>query len=337
MLNTYRETPGGDDPYLWLEDVAGEDALNWVRRHNAATVTELADHADFARSRSAIREVLDAEDRIPYVTRRGDHLYNFWRDANHPRGVWRRTTLAEYRRDEPAWDTLLDVDAVAADEDENWIFKGAGVLRPGYDRALISLSRGGADATVVREFDLTTRTFVPDGFALPEAKNHVSWIDEDHVYVATDFGPGTLTSSGYPRIVTLWKRGTPLAESETVYAGELGDVGVGVGHDPTPGFERSVVERSVDFFHSEYFVLAPDDELVRLDIPLDAIPSLHRQWLLIRTRSPWRLGGTEYPAGALLVVELARFLTGEQTPSPVFLPDAHTVLDDYSWTHSHPL
>ncbi|HZS19876.1 MAG TPA: S9 family peptidase, partial [Pseudonocardiaceae bacterium] len=180
-----------DDPYRWLEDVTGERALSWVRERNAETMAELARGATFEALRAEIREVLDSTDRIPYITRRGEYRYNFWRDREHPRGLWRRTTLAEYRKEAPDWDILLDVDALARDEDENWVYHGAQCLRPDYRRALISLSRGGADASVVREFDIERREFVADGFMLPEAKTTVNWIDADRIYVATDFGPGT--------------------------------------------------------------------------------------------------------------------------------------------------
>ena len=189
-----------DDPYLWLEEVTGETALDWVRERNTVAVAELTGGARFSGLRDGIREVLDADDRIPYIRRRGAHLYNLWQDAANPRGLWRRTTLESYRTDDPDWELVLDIDALAKAEDESWVWQGATVLRPDYRRALIELSRGGADATVVREFDLETKSFVEDGFTLPEAKSRVGWIDEDRIYVGTDFGAGSLTVSGYPRI-----------------------------------------------------------------------------------------------------------------------------------------
>jgi prolyl oligopeptidase len=170
-------TPGIDDPHRWLEEVDGERALEWVCARNAETTGELTGSERFAELRTEIRQVLDADDRIPYVRRRGEHLYNFWRDATHPRGLWRRTTLMEYRTERPTWEVVLDVDALAAAEGENWVWQGAAMLRPGYQRCLVQLSRGGADATVVREFDLARLEFVEDdrmGFTLPEAKSYVS-------------------------------------------------------------------------------------------------------------------------------------------------------------------
>jgi len=323
-----------DDPHRWLEDVAGEAALAWVRERNAETFAELTQSARFAELRARIREVLDADDRIPYPVTRGRHLYNFWRDEAHPRGVWRRTTLASYRRAEPAWDVLLDVDALAADEGENWVWHGAGVLRPDHRLALVSLSRGGADAAVVREFDLATRTFVAGGFVLPEAKSRVSWIDEDRVYVGTDFGEGSMTASGYPRVVKEWRRGTPLADAVTVFEGEPQDVSVGAYHDPTEGFERGFIYRGVDFYRHETYLRTPAGP-VRVEVPDDADASVHRGWLLVATRSPWDIGGTVHPAGALLAADFDAFLAGRRELEVLFEPDEHSSLAYHAWTRGH--
>ncbi|GAB3876967.1 hypothetical protein GCM10029964_025090 [Kibdelosporangium lantanae] len=230
-----RDTVGmSEDPYLWLEEVTGDAAMAWVRDRNAETVAELTGSARFTEMRDEIRAVFDADNRIPYVRRRAEHLYNYWQDATHPRGLWRRTTLASYRQAEPEWEVVLDLDALAEREGENWVWDGATVLRPEFRRALVSLSRGGADATVIREFDIETREFVAGGYELPEAKCWLRWIDQDLVYVGTDFGPDTLTSSGYPRIVKEWRRGTPLAEAEIVFEGKPDDVSVSAVHDRTP-------------------------------------------------------------------------------------------------------
>ena len=186
-----------DDPYLWLEDVTGDDALEWVRAHNEPTMAELCDDR-FEEMRREALEVLDTDSRIPYVRRRGEYLYNFWRDATNPRGLWRRTTLDSYRTDAPDWDVVIDVDALAAADDTNWVWAGADVIDPERTRALVSLSRGGSDAAIVREFDMATREFVTDGFQVPEAKTQISWEDPDTVLIGTDFGPDSLTESGYP-------------------------------------------------------------------------------------------------------------------------------------------
>lgn len=195
-----------EDPFLWLEDVEGGAALAWVGERNAETAAALTGDPRFEALRDELREVLDDADRIPYTVRRAAHLYNFWRDADRPKGVWRRTTLEQYRKDDPAWEVLLDVDALAAQEGEEWVWAGARVRYPDYRRALVQLSRDGSDAVVVREFDLAERAFVEGGFEVAEAKTRIGWIDEDTVFLGTDFGAGSLTASGYPRTVRRWRR-----------------------------------------------------------------------------------------------------------------------------------
>lgn len=324
------DEPDGD-PYHWLEDVTGTAALDWVRARNAESTASLAG-SRFDSLRDQIREVLDADERIPYVRRRGQYLYNFWQDAAHPRGLWRRTTLAEYRQSEPDWEILLDVDALAEKEGENWVWQGATTLRPGgYRLALVQLSRGGADASVVREFDVEGRHFAEDGFAVAEAKTEVGWIDADQIYVGTDFGPGSLTASGYPRVVKQWRRGTALPEATVVYEGQPEDVSVSAFHDPTEGFERDFVLRSIEFYRSQWF-LRTGEGLVRVPVPEDAMVGIHREWLLVRPRSAWTTGGTTYPGGSLLAAPFDQFMAGDQDLTVLFEPDAHTSLAYHAWT-----
>jgi prolyl oligopeptidase len=322
------------DRFLWLEDVTGEKALRWAAERSEETVSELAG-ASFDQLRGQILEILDADDRIPYVTRREEYLYNFWRDRRHPRGLWRRTTLESYRGATPDWDVLLDLDALAEAEGENWVWGGSQGLYPGYERFLIRLSRGGADADVVREWDTATRTFVTDGFVLPEAKTDVSWIDRDTVFVGTDFGPGSLTESGYARIAKRWKRGTPLDQAETVFEGEVSDVAAHAWHDSTPGFERDFASRAIGFYTKRWYLLAPDGSRTLIDVPEDAQSAVRQQWLLIRPRSPWTVGGAEYPAGALLAADFDAYLAGERELSVLFTPDEHTSLQSWAWTRNH--
>jgi prolyl oligopeptidase len=324
-----------DDPFRWLEEVDSADAMRWVADRNAETLAALADE-DFDAVRAAIREVLDSADRIPWPTWLGDGLYyDFWQDADHPRGLWRRTTLSRYRQEKPEWDVLVDVDALNEAEGENWVWGGAAVLRPGYDRCLVSLSRGGADAVVVREFDLRGRVFVADGFSLPEAKSEVDWIDADHVFVGTDFGPGSLTSSGYPRVVKRWRRGTPLAAAELVYEGHVDDVGIGASHDATPGYERDFVCRYLDFYRTEQYLLTSSGDLVRIEIPEDAWCGVHRDWMLMRPRSAWTVGHRTYPAGALLAADFDGYLAGRRELTVLFEPDDRTSLGSWAWTRNH--
>ena len=324
-----------EDPYLWLEEVTDDTALDWVRTRNAATTASLAG-PEFDAVEARIREVLDTDARIPYARRRGDYLYNFWRDATHVRGLWRRTTMEEYRKDAPDWDVLLDLDAVAREEGENWVWSGAQVLRPDQRIALVTMSRGGADATVVREFDIETRTFRDQGFHLDEAKTDIGYIDADSVFVGTDFGEGSLTDSGYPRIAKRWNRGTPLSEATTVFEGEPGDISISAWHDRTPGFERDFVQRATDFYNAEFYLL-DGDTLTRVETPTDATTSVHKEWLLIRTMTEWTPRETTYPSGALLATNFDAFLAGERDLTVLFEPDAHRSLHQFAWTEKHLL
>jgi len=325
-----------DDPYLWLEDVAGDEALDWVRAQNEPTLAELGG-AQFERMRTEALEVLDTDARIPYVRRRGEYLYNFWRDAANPRGLWRRTTLDSYRTDSPDWDVLIDVDALGRADDEKWVWAGATVIEPEFTRALVDLSRGGSDAVIVREFDMETREFITDGFELLEAKSQIGWEEPDTVLVGTDFGDGSLTESGYPRIVKRWHRGTPLSDAETIFEGSPTDVSATGYADRTPGFERTFVGRSLDFWNRERWELR-GPELIRIDLPTDLSSMLiHREWLLIDLRTDWFVGATMYRAGSLLAAKYDEFLSGTSELQIVFEPDEHTCLHQYAWTRDRLL
>jgi prolyl oligopeptidase len=338
MTHAFAQTPAPepDDPHRWLEDVTGENTLAWVRERNAETTKALTGGEAFTALERRILSILDSKERIPFVSKIGDHVYNFWRDAANPKGVWRRTTLAEYRKAEPAWETVLDVDALAKAEEENWVWHGATVLEPDDRFCLVSLSRGGADADVVREFDLTTKAFVKDGFALPEAKSRVAWRDHESLFVASDFGPGSLTSSGYPRTVHEWTRGKPLADAPVVYEGNADDMSVAAYRDLTPGFERDFVVRQVTFWTNELF-LRRDGELVKVEKPDDANASVHREWLVIELRSAWAAGGVTHPAGALLAIEFEEFLKGGRTFHVLFTPTPRTSLVAWTGTRHHLL
>jgi prolyl oligopeptidase len=324
-----------DDPYLWLEDTDGDRAMDWVKARDAATVAQYAQSPAFRRLDARLLEVLDSDARIPFVDKLGGYYYNFWRDRDHPKGLWRRTTLAEYRNAEPAWETVLDLDALAAAEHENWVWHGAQCLRPAYRRCLLSLSRGGADADVVREFDLHDKVFVNDGFVLPEAKSQVAWVDPDHIFVGTDFGPGSMTESSYPRIVKLWTRGTPLAQAKTIYEGAPDDLSISAWRDLTPGYERSFVQRALAFYDSQTFLLGVDGELHKIDVPDDADTSVEREWLLIAPRSDWTVAGHTYMAGSLLAANFDDYMSGRPALSVLFEPTRTTALDGYSWTRHH--
>ena len=334
--------PSAEDPFLWLEDVLGERALAWVGERNRESQGELTALPSYAELRPRLLAVLNARDRIPQVTRRGEFFYNFWQDAGHQRGLWRRTTLAQYRQPEPAWQTLLDLDALAAAEGEDWVWKGATCLAPRWHRALVQLSRGGADASVVREFDLDALQFVVDGFALPEAKSDVSWLDADTLLVGTDFGPGTLTDSGYPRLIKRWRRGTPLASAQTLFAGEPGDVSAWSSVEVHPKRRRVLLGRSVDFYNTRAWLWLDGGEagpgtLTELPKPQDAELDLHDDWVALKLRSAWRVGADLHPSGALLVAKLDALLAGRADWQRVFTPGERRSLDHWAWTRSQLL
>ena len=290
----------------------------------------------FAHSSSRILEILDSDARIPAIHKIGPYYYNFWRDARNPRGLWRRTTLDEYRKPKPSWEVVLDLDALGKEENVNWVWHGAQPLKPDYKLALVSLSRGGADASVVREFDLTTKSFVAEGYTLAEAKSQVSWRGPDSVFVGTDFGPGSLTTSGYPRIVKEWKRGTPLTEAKVVFEARPEDMSAYAFRDLTPGFERDIVVRRPTFWTSETF-LRRDGKLDKIDKPDDARATFHREWLLLQLRSDWKVRARTYPAGALIAIHLDAFLHGERAFDVLFEPAERKSLVGFSPTRHHIL
>jgi prolyl oligopeptidase len=322
-----------NDPYRWLEEVDGEAARAWVAERNAQAERELEAQPGFEALRARLKGILDSKEKIPYVGVHGGLCYNFWRDAVHVRGIWRRTTLEEYRQSAPHWETVLDLDQLAQAEAENWVWSGVVWLEPHGDRVLVSLSRGGGDAHVMREFDLNACRFVEDGFVLPEAKSDVAWIDRDRLFVGTDFGPGSLTESGYPRIVKEWRRGTPLEAALTVYEARLEDLSASGHKDSTPGYEREFVQRQIGFYESELF-LRRGSELLQVPKPLDANAFTVRDQVVIELRSDWQPAGLLYPQGALLAMDFERFMAGGREFQLLFTPTPETSLDGLAVTRS---
>ena len=324
-----------DDPYAWLEDVQGEKSLDWVKARNAKAEAEIASTSEFKTLEAQILTILDSDAKIPGVQKIGDYYYNFWKDKQHERGIWRRTTLAEYRKTDPKWETVIDLDALNVAEDAKWVWHGADCLRPKYDRCLIALSPGGSDADVTREFDLASKTWVKNGFFRPEAKGGLGWIDENTVYVFTDFGPGSMTSSGYPNIVKQWKRGTPMASATTVYEGKPGDMYIAASRDQTPGYQRDWVSRTLAFYNDELYLRGKDGSLTRLDVPNSMQKSSFREWLYLRPREDWKVGDKTYAAGSLLAANLDAFMAGKRDIEVLFEPTATTSLSDFTVTKDH--
>ncbi|MCP2031841.1 prolyl oligopeptidase [Okibacterium sp. HSC-33S16] len=325
------------DPYSWLEEIDASAALDWVRARNAGTESTLAATPQFAHTEARVLSVLDSDAKIPMVQKIGEFYYNLWRDARHERGLWRRTTLTEYRTEEPQWETVLDLDALNAAEGEDWVWHGASVLRPGYRRALIDLSHGGSDADVTREFDLVTLSFVdPDdgGFFRPEGKGSLGWIDDDTVYLSSDLGENAVTTSGYPRIAKRWRRGTPLDSAEIVFEGDLTDVSVGAFRSHTPGYIRDFVYRGTTFYTSDMYVDV-DGTLTKIDVPASAEIGFSREWLVVELRDDWELDGAVYRSGSLLSAPFDAFVAGDRRVEVVFEPTATTSLAGATWTRNY--
>ena len=324
-----------DDPFLWLEEVEGARALAWVREQNARSLAFLEGDPRYAEMYRDALAVMTASDRIPYPSFLGDRLANFWQDDLHVRGVWRMTSLASFAAAEPEWETLLDVDALAAAEARNWVFHGASVLPPGYRRALLSLSDGGKDASEGREFDLGTKRFVDRGFVLPEGKQSATWLDDDTLIVARDWGPGTMTASGYPFILKRLRRGMPLDQAEELFAGTPDDVSVGASalRNPEGRVEGTLISRQLNFFDSERYLLT-DAGPVRLAVPArSSFRGFVSGQLVFSLEEDW---GADFPTGALVSLDLAACLAHPEAVTPLLIhaPGPREAIEDVATTRN---
>ena len=316
------------DSFLWLEKVEGEKALSWVREQNKKTLNDLTLSQRFKELQASALKILQAKDRIPAISFRGSYVYNFWQDEKHIRGLWRRTSVKDYKKPSPRWETLLDLDALAKKEKENWVYKGSQCLAPQFERCLLVLSRGGKDASVIREFDVSQRNFVKGGFRLPEAKSDVSWLDEDHIFVGTDFGKDSLTESGYPRIVKLWKRGTPLKEAKTISEAKKSDVlaySLKMRHLKD---EVSVVLHRESFFTSVYWIYEKG-KLKKLPLQKTAeVLDLFHGFLIVSIKDPWSVAGQKIPAGSLVALskKAAGGKISQDQIQVVYVPDERSTV-----------
>jgi prolyl oligopeptidase len=324
------------DPHLWLEGVEDPTALEWVTERNNRSIEVIANSDDFKSLESELRTIYDSTDRIPYVYKQGEMYYNFWRDGEHPRGVWRRTDIESYQSETPSWETILDLDALATAENENWVWHGADCLPPVENLCMIALSRGGADADVKREFNVESKSFVEGGFFLPEAKSEVSWIDADHLIVGTDFGEGSLTESGYPMVSKIWTRGTDLSDAETLFTGEPTDISAGAYHDHTPKFEHTIVYQGMTFYTNRMY-LQTKKGLVQLDKQDSANLSIWKRTVLLELREDWTVDGQTYKSGSLLSAPLKPWLKGKKDITVLFEPTDRTSLASFTSTKDHLL
>ena len=320
-----------DDPFVWLEEVEGQRALDWIEGQNARTLARFGDDG-FAADRDVLTAILDRPDNLPYITRRGGLIYNFWTDAANPRGLWRRTTLDAFRSPDTTWEVLIDVDALAKAEDEDWVWAGA-ATRPGtHDRAILRLSRGGGDAVVLREFDLAERRFVDDGFYLPESKGGVEWLDSDTLLLASAFGEDRATESGYARTIRLWRRGSAIDDATTIFEADRSHLGVWAEHDTTQPQETIWFIDRRGFFAHDLWIGDRDGPQTRIDLPEDIWSLVVGDWLTLLPRSDWSVGGGTYAAGTVVVIRLSAFLAGERTFETLFEPQDRQAVQNFFWS-----
>jgi prolyl oligopeptidase len=335
----FQEQP---DPYIWLEDVSGTRAMDWVRAENDRTEKVLEADPRFADLQAMALKVLESPDRLAYPSFRSGILYNTWQDAQHVRGILRRTTVTDYKNTQPNWHTVLDYDALSKTDGKKWVQKGLNCLYPGDSLCLVALSDGGEDATTLREFDLRTEAFVPNGFVLPTSKQTVSWIDQDTLVVARNWGPGTMTKSGYPFVVKLWKRGEPLETAQEIFRGTPDDVSaVGYTMHDQQGHHATILRRGISFFATEYSLLTPEG-VKRVNLPQTcSIDGLLDGQLIISLDEDWKPEGadTAYPQGSVLSLGLNSIQKDPThlAPTVIFTPTAQEFSQNVSITRGHLL
>jgi prolyl oligopeptidase len=319
-----------DDPYLWLEDIDGERALAWVEARNRETLARFGDRR-FAADRDILAAIFDRPDNLPLIARRGGLVFNYWKDAANPRGLWRATTLDDFRNEAPQWRVLLDLDALAAREGEDWTWSGATTLPGSHDRALLMLSRGGADAVVLREFDLDSNAFVAGGFSLPEAKGGGAWLDRDTLLLSSAFGPGMATNSGYARTVRLWRRGSDPLAAAIVFATTADRMAVWADVDRDSAEQCVWFSERIGFFDGIVRLGDQDGPRTRIEVPTDASLAWQRGWLAVKCRTPWTTGGEPHPPDTVLGIDFEAFLAGDRHWTKLFEPAGRRALQGFFW------
>jgi prolyl oligopeptidase len=322
-----------EDPYIWLEDVNGARPMEWVNQKNKSTLDYLQKYQEYPNLVAKTLEILDSDERIAYPSVAGTYAYNFWQDKKNPRGLWRRMPLKEYLKGSHSWEAVLDIDELTKAEGVSWVFAGASWLQPDMKRCIVRLSPGGGDAVEMREFDAESKQFVKGGFSLPKAKGSTSWKDINTLYVSTDFGEGTTTPSGYPRMIKLWKRGTPLEQATLVYEGEKNDMGVWGGVDFQRDRQYEIISRRMDFYHGETFVIERG-KLVKLEIPDDADMSLVKGQIILHLKSDWAVGGKTYKTGSLVGLGYQAFLNGDRSFAVIAEPGERSSIAGVSATEN---
>ncbi|MGH1352036.1 MAG: prolyl oligopeptidase family serine peptidase, partial [Methyloligellaceae bacterium] len=319
-----------DDPHIWLEDIEGKNALEWVHRQNENTRKNFADDI-FKMDRDALISIYNHPEKIPYIIRRGEHVYNFWKDRDHVRGVWRRTTLKDYASDSPDWDILINLDALAAEEGEDWTWKGATLLPQNNNLSIVYLSPGGSDASCLREFDLKTKSFVSDGFSLSQAKGRVSWLDKDTLLLCSAYGDGKATECGYSNTARLWERGVSAEQAKVIFEVDSKHMGAWVEIDRSLGEEHIIFYDRKGFFNEERWIGDRSGPKVKIAVPDDARIQVNKGWLAVRPQKEWTTGDNTYAADSLLGISFESFLHGDRDFSVLFTPHERKSLQDFHW------
>ena len=320
------------DNYLWLEEVDGEKALKFVESQNEITLQALSKEKDYQEIYNKSLEIYNSTEKIAYPTIRGNYVYNFWKDKDHVRGIWRRSLLNNYTSGNPIWETLIDIDELSRKDDIKWVYKGSTGLYPDYNRFLIQLSKGGGDAVVIKEFDVNKKAFIVDGVYLPESKGSASYVDKNMLIITTDFGEGTMTTSGYPRQVKLWKRGTQLKDAQLIFEGESTDVSSGsrVLRDGSESYV--MINRAPSFFTNQTSVWL-NNKIIPLNIPIDCeIKTILKNQLIIQLKSDWIVNTKTYNKGTLVSLNFKSLLKGENDIQVIVEPDKFSSISEVSAT-----
>lgn len=321
-----------EDPYQWLEEVDGAKALEFVNKQNQLTVGKLSHEKEYQNIYTKSLEIYNSTERIVNPSLYGNYVYNFWQDKEHVRGIWRRTTKANYLSGSPVWETILDIDDMSKKDNIKWVYKGASGLYPKYERFMVYLSKGGGDATITREFDPATKSFIENGFRLDEAKGGASYLDENTAIVSTNFGKGTMTTSGYPRQVKLWKRGTPLTDAKLVFEGDTTDVSSS-GYVLRDGDQTYFMVRRGTTFYTGYNYVQVGDQLVKLDLPDDSdISALLNNQLVVSLKSDWNVNGKTFKQGTVVSMNFTSFIKGQKEVQIMFQPDEFSSVSGISST-----
>jgi prolyl oligopeptidase len=324
-----------DDSYLWLEDVDGKKAMDWVVAQNKISESELSSSPLYKEIHQQTLNILNDKNKIKYVSIRGDKVYNFWRDEKSIRGLYREADLKDYLANKPKWETVFDLDDIATKEDENWVYKGISCLFPDYELCLLMLSRGGADATVVREFNIKKREFVENGFNLAEAKSSVSWKDKDSLYVGTDFGDGSLTDSGYPRISKLWKRGTKIDFAETIFEGKKQSVAAGVYRSFSIHGNTDYAYESTSFYTNNAFLL-DDGQQIPITKPDSAdISGIYKDQLFVQLKKDWQYQSKLFKQGSIITASMKSVKSGQPDYSVFVEPSSKRIINSLSFSENY--